>query len=143
MSLNRSRLGAAPSARHMSIINRNKNDEWGTPPDIYERACRTACITPVLDVCAAPHNAKCSRVREFVSYGFRQSRLFHVNGVFLTFAKTDTRWWHDIVEPACLAGHARYFFVRGRIKFLQPDGTPAPAAAPYPSVIIAAYGRRP
>jgi site-specific DNA-methyltransferase (adenine-specific) len=44
-------------------------------------------------------------------------------------ARTDTTYWHDYV----MKGDIR--FLRGRIKFVQPDGT-AKDAAPFPSAIV-------
>lgn len=52
--------------------------------------------------------------------------------VFLIPARTDTRWFHDIVLP-----HAKEIrFVKGRLKF---GG--AKNAAPFPSMIVVFYGR--
>lgn len=43
--------------------------------------------------------------------------------VALIPANTDTRWWHDLVLP-----NASYIeFLRGRVRFLRPDGTPGDA----------------
>lgn len=44
-------------------------------------------------------------------------------------ARTDTSYWHDYV----MRGDIR--FLRGRIKFVQPDGT-ATHPAPFPSAIV-------
>lgn len=43
--------------------------------------------------------------------------------VALIPANTDTRWWHDVVVPN--ASHIE--FLRGRVRFLRPDGTPGDA----------------
>ncbi len=51
--------------------------------------------------------------------------------VMLLPARTDTRWFHDWVY-----GRAEVRFLRGRLKFRFPDGTPIPSAAPFPSMVV-------
>ena len=46
--------------------------------------------------------------------------------VMLLPARTDTRWFHDIVLP-----HARVTFIKGRLKFGDSK-----SAAPFPSMIV-------
>jgi phage N-6-adenine-methyltransferase len=46
-------------------------------------------------------------------------------------ARTDTRWWHELVE----ARPARVCFWKGRLKFNRPDGTPG-QSAPFPSALL-------
>jgi phage N-6-adenine-methyltransferase len=63
-----------------------------------------------------------------------QERDHGVTTVLLTFARTDTAWWHDYAMQANVI-----VFVRGRLSFERPDGTkgdPAPA----PSVLLVYYG---
>ena len=50
--------------------------------------------------------------------------------VFLLPARTDTRWFHEIVLP----GAAEIRFVAGRLKFERPDGLRS--RAPFPSMIV-------
>lgn len=54
--------------------------------------------------------------------------------VFLLPARTDTKWFHDIVLPK--AKEIR--FVRGRIKFRanDPNWKPGSGTAPFPSIIV-------
>jgi phage N-6-adenine-methyltransferase len=54
--------------------------------------------------------------------------------VVLTFARTDTKWWH---EWAMQADEIR--FIQGRVHFVRPDGTSGPA--PAPSAVLVYYGR--
>lgn len=51
--------------------------------------------------------------------------------VVLLPARTDTRWWHTLVE----ARPSRVCFWRGRIQFNRPDGTPG-QSAPFPSAVL-------
>lgn len=55
----------------------------------------------------------------------------HVTVCAFILARTDTRWWHDEID----AHAAEVRFVRGRVKFIRPDGTPGDAA-PAPSVAV-------
>lgn len=50
--------------------------------------------------------------------------------VCLVPARTDTRWWHESVEP-----HAALVrFLKGRVHFVMPDGTSGPS--PFPSAVV-------
>lgn len=46
--------------------------------------------------------------------------------VCLTFARTDTKWWHDYAMKA-----AEIRFIKGRVRFEGAD-----SSAPFPSVVI-------
>ena len=142
------------AVKHVQSIG--KNDEWETPRDIYQMAVLWAATQPKLDVAASAQNTKCrdfmtagidaltqewtsdwwcnppySKVAEFIKHGIEQSRKHGVRGIFLTYAKTDTKWWHKYVEEY---EDVYYRFVKGRIRFLK-DGVPQ-GPAPYPSVIL-------
>ena len=138
------------------VQNIGVNDEWETPPDIFETACEWAGFTPDLDVAATDSNHKCpkyitrdmnallrmwlsdwwcnppySRVADFIKYGLEQSRIHETRGIFLTYAKCDVMWFHDHVvdNPA-----VKIKFIKGRVKFLK-DGVPQ-GPAPYPSMLL-------
>lgn len=53
----------------------------------------------------------------------------HGNGIALVFARTETAWLQPILEECGV------FFIRGRIKFLRPDGTESTNAGA-PSILI-------
>lgn len=57
------------------------------------------------------------------------------NGIALINVKTDTNWFHDWIFPYATA----LFFIKGRVKFLRPDGTVAKNGPASPSVLVA-YG---
>lgn len=67
-----------------------------------------------------------------------QKAAEHGNGITLVLARFDTRWMHDWVlrHPAATA----LVFVRGRVQFCRPDGSPGPSS-PAPSVFIG-YGNK-
>lgn len=60
----------------------------------------------------------------------------HGNGIALMFARTETRMFFESVWPAATG----ILFLRGRIRFCRPCGTPA-ANGGAPSVLIA-YGNK-
>lgn len=51
--------------------------------------------------------------------------------IALVPARTDTRWWHELVA----ARPARVCFWRGRLRFNKPSGEPG-QAAPFPSAVL-------
>lgn len=61
----------------------------------------------------------------------------HGNGIALTFARTETRYFFETIWEKA---HA-VLFLRGRIYFHYPNGIKAPANAGAPSVLIA-YGEK-
>ncbi|MEO9276947.1 MAG: DNA N-6-adenine-methyltransferase [Nitrososphaera sp.] len=142
------------SVQHLQNIK--VQDEYGTPTEIFEQACRDFHVQPRLDVCATEKNTKCplfytkyndalsedwqydffmnppySRVAEFIKYAYEQHKKCNVNALILTYAKTDTVWWHEYIE-----GKAEIHFIQGRLKFLDQNGTITKNSAPYPSVWI-------
>lgn len=50
--------------------------------------------------------------------------------ILLVPARTDTQWWHHLMDAG-----GRPEFLKGRIRFLRPDGTPG-AASPFPSALV-------
>ncbi len=63
-------------------------------------------------------------VSEWIAKAYSEHLSNNVNGMILTFAKTDTKWWHKYVE-----GKAEVHFIEGRIRFLdngEISGYPAP-----------------
>ena len=135
------------------VQNIGKNDEWETPPDIFEMACKWAGFTPKMDVACTRRNhilpsymidalinsweydwwcnPPYSRVADFIKYGLEQSRIHGTRGIFLTYAKVDTIWAHTYVldNPA-----VKIKFIKGRIRFLKDGVQQGPA--PYPSMLL-------
>lgn len=61
--------------------------------------------------------------------------VLHGNGTAMIFARTETHMFFESVWP-----HAHtLLFLRGRIRFLRPDGTPGKYTGGAPSVLVA-YG---
>lgn len=140
--------------QHLGIIS--VQDEYGTPYNVLGRAIKDFGIWPLLDVCSNQTNKKClifyskerdallhewdldffmnppySKVKQFMKYAYEQHKKHNVNALILTFAKTDTKWWHQYVEKK-----AEVHFIQGRIRFLNGSGHLTKHPAPYPSVWI-------
>jgi len=145
------------------------SDEWRTPREFFDALNDEFHF--VLDAAAtdanalAPHyltadvnaltmswcyggavwlNPPYSKARQFFAKAAQEARD-GATVVCLPPARTDTQWWHAHVYDA--ATHAyrpgvSVRFVKGRLKFLGPDGHPIvdknghPVGAPFPSVVV-------
>lgn len=65
-----------------------------------------------------------------------QRMKLHGDGVALVFARTGTRWWHDVAPSADVC-----CFVRGRIRFIN-GSTRAVAKSPGADSVLLAWGSR-
>lgn len=142
------------AVEHLQIISRQ--DEYGTPKEDLAAAMIKYKIFPELDVCSNARNAKFERffsitddalgkewdvdfflnppysqIKRFMRYAFEQHIKHNVSALVLTYAKTDTKWWHDLIE-----GKAEVHFIQGRIKFDNELGQRTKYPAPYPSCWI-------
>lgn len=126
---------------------------WGTPQELFDELNQEFNFT--LDVCAEDWNAKCDQFftketdglsaswgeatcwmnppygREIKDWMAKAVEEWNAGAtvVCLVPARTDTAWWHDY------AMQGRIRFLRGRIKFVHPDGT-TKQSAPFPSAIV-------
>ena len=153
----------------MSVHFSRKTDEWGTPQELYDAL--DAEFHFQCDVASTKENKKCdayydmemdalknpwmnsnfcnppySKVREFTAKAVEEQRL-GMTTVMLIPARTDTRFFHDHIynKP-----DVNVRFVKGRIKFLHPDGkllrgskmNGSNNAAPFPSMIVVFHGQK-
>lgn len=130
-------------------------EDWRTPQDLFDLL--HAEFHFQIDAAAAPHNAMLPRywtaddnalvqdwaahrtvwcnppygraIGEWVCKALEES-AHGATVVLLTFARTDTRWWHDWAMRA-----AEIRLLRGRLRFRRADGTLGDAA-PAPSVLL-------
>lgn len=128
-------------------------NEWGTPQSFFDRLDKIFGFT--LDPCANASNAKCSNFFTMEENGLKQDWSGHVvfcnppygrslkhwvrkcyeegcksdtTVVMLVPSRTDTRYYHDYIMKA-----RKVYFVKGRIKFENPDKTKN--SAPFPSLV--------
>jgi site-specific DNA-methyltransferase (adenine-specific) len=127
-------------------------DQWATPQNLFDDLDAKHNFT--LDVCASSWNHKCERYFDIETDGLLQDwkqevcwmnppygrsiglwmrKAFEASQlgatvVCLVPARTDTAWWHDY------AIKGEIDFIRGRVKFVSPEGRSDPA--PFPSAIV-------
>lgn len=128
--------------------------EWATPQTFFNALDEEFHFT--LDAAASAENTKCLLYYDKAANGLLQPWATHVvfcnppygkeiknwlakgqaeaakgaTVVFLIHARTDTRWFHEYVYK--VADEVR--FVKGRLKFVHPDGRSS--SAPFPSMVV-------
>ncbi len=133
--------------------------EWRTPPHVFgffdgkykfdldaaatpDNALCETFLTPLDDALTADWPAQSiwlnppygRGVGKWLEKAYHEARAGKTVGV-LVFARTDTAWWHDYVMKAVCV-----YLIRGRLKFLGPDGEPANSAtAPSCFVVFGKY----
>lgn len=128
--------------------------DWATPQALFDalhaefdftldvcatpdNAQRPAFFTPAADGLAQPWSGRCwvnppygpGIVRWLTKALFNLALGEAELAVFLLPARTDTRWWHNLVLPYA----AEIRFLRGRLRFTRAG---ARGTAPFPSVLI-------
>lgn len=130
-----------------------KSDEWITPPEVFDPLNAEFGFT--LDVAANEANHLChkfysqidsafdhswapetcwmnppySMVKQFLGKAVEE-RAKGAVVVGLLPARTDTKWFHSYVY-----GKAEVRFIKGRVKFIRPDGLIL-NGAPFPSIVV-------
>lgn len=131
----------------------SKTCEWGTPRDLFAKLNDEFAFD--LDPASSHINAKCDRHYTMAENGLVQpwGGSVYVNPpygaaiaqwvdraiqepprcnniVMLLPARTDTRWFHRLMNVG-----AEIRFIKGRLRFELDDGTPA-APATFPSIVV-------
>lgn len=139
--------------KNRGYMPRAKSVEWATPQDFYDELHKEFDFT--LDPCASHTNKKCEKYYTIEDDGLSKSwaneRVF-MNPPYGTIAsiwvakaylesqyaqvivgllpaRTDTRWFHDFCYKK-----AELRFIKGRLKFVGPNGTAGTAT--FPSLIV-------
>lgn len=154
------------SGMETAIMFSKKSDEWGTPQDLYDSLNEE--LGPFdMDVAATAENSKCmyfaskdthqngleadwmnknwcnppySQVKEFAKKAQEEAAKGHMT-VMLIPARTDTKFFHEYIYQK---PNVEIRFLKGRIKFISPDGSllrgtsmnGSNNAAPFPSMIV-------
>jgi len=136
-----------------ATFNLSKDNEWETPPDLFEFGCKLFNFHPEIDVCATAQDKKCElfigedslnkewrkpffmnppyqKVKDWIRKAYFSHIKYNVSGLALLFAKTDTKVWHE-----CIFHKAEVHFLEGRIKFFK-NGEVSKNSAPYPSAFV-------
>lgn len=134
----------------MNVHFSSATNEWYTPKELFDSLNKEFHFT--LDPCATKQSAKCKKFYTEKEDGLEQDwngeRVFmnppygreignwvkkavssKALVVMLIPARTDTRYFHDLIYGKC-----EIRFIRGRIKFETPHG--AKNSAPFPSMIV-------
>lgn len=134
----------------------SSRDDWETPLDIFSDLNSEFNFS--LDAAASAENAKCVNFfsiyddalsRDWGKFGgavfcnppygrkigdfVKKARCEAEKGttvVMLIPARTDTRWFHDYIY-----GYAEIRFLKGRIKFVDPETKKQLNPAPFPSMV--------
>ena len=100
-----------------ATFNLSKNDQWETPPDLFELGCDYFDFEPTLDLCATNFDKKCklfikkyaldmdwnkdswlnppySNVKDWIRKAYHEHLKWNVSILALLFVKTDTKVWH-------------------------------------------------
>jgi phage N-6-adenine-methyltransferase len=128
-------------------------DNWGTPPDFFRRMNERFRFR--LDACAESWNTKCPTYYgesdnglvlpwetwtwcnppySQILYWYAKASLEAQKGnssVLLTFARTDTKAFHKYALQA-----SEIIFLKGRLKFINPETGTQGAPAPAPSMVV-------
>lgn len=136
----------------------SNTDQWATPDYLFNGYNQVYNFT--LDACASDWNYKVNNYYTEEDNGLEQpwtgvvwcnppygrqikhwikkayeSSLDGATVVMLIPARTDTAYWHEYVM------RGEVTFLRGRLKFIKPDGTPGDAA-PFPSAVVVFRGNK-
>lgn len=141
-----------PGFTHEAPV-RGDTDEWYTPPAIFDALGLAFDLDPASPghdvvpwVPAAQHYTADDnglwlpwhgRVWLNPPYGTQTEAwldrlVHHGDGIALVFARTDTGWFHAAAPHADVL-----LFVRGRIRFVRPDGNPSAYGAGTGSLLMA------
>ena len=131
------------------VMYSSSKTDWETPQALFDKLNEEFSFNT--DVCATTENAKCEHfyspeddgleqdwrgvcwmnpphgrdISRWMKKAYEES-LKGATVVCLTFARTDTKWWHEYAMKA-----AQIRFIKGRVRFEGAD-----SSAPFPSVII-------
>lgn len=145
------------------LINTSGKDRWGTPPEVVRWVLEnigpitldaaaddeTALVehyigpgglvedalenewpeTDGVAFCNPPYSKRAGGLEAWCRAMYENSRRMVVVGLF--FSRTETKAWHNFVALA-----DRVYFVKKRLKFIDPDTGKVAGWAPAPSVIV-------
>jgi len=129
-----------------ATFNLSKNDQWETPPDLFQLGCDYLCATNFNKKCKlfiknyaldmdwdndSWLNPPYSNVKDWIRKAYHEHLKWNVSILALLFVKTDTKIWHECI----LHGKAEILFIEGRIHFWK-NGKRSKNPAPYPSAFV-------
>ena len=144
-----------------AYINKSLSDEWGTPHDLFKKACAYFDVFPSLDVSATKEHTKCSKyftkyddalskdwnsqafymnppfsqAGKWIEYAYNQHRKHKIDGLLLLAVRTDTIAWQTFILGIGHI-HQNIWFLKGRVHYLDESGTPSKNPSPFPSAFV-------
>lgn len=128
-------------AKFSKVHFQHATDNWSTPKDFYDALDKKYHF----DYDPCPLNSNYEALGIFENWGFMNfvnppysnigqfmqtainALKYGKQSIFLVPARTDTKWFHDLVLPNA----ARIEFIRGRLRFGNSKNS-----APFPSMIV-------
>lgn len=125
------------------LFSSKKTDNWQTPLSLSQEIYKEFDIN--LDPCPLNSqfdglnmdwignvyvNPPYSQIEKWLIKAHKELKKEAKTIVFLTFANTDTKWFHEYV-----LGKAEIRFIKGRLRFLDEDGK-LQSSAMRPSILI-------
>lgn len=74
-------------------------------------------------------NPPYSQIAKWVAKGYSEAAKGNADVTLLVASRTDTRWWWDYIR------HGEVYFIKGRIKFIDPVKGVV-TSAPFPSAVV-------
>jgi len=140
--------GERMNKKQIDLFSSKKTDNWQTPPKLLKELEKE--FGKMFDPCPLRSrynglridwqevnfiNPPYSKVKEFLKKAHEEIEKGNAKTcVFLTFANTDTAWFHDYVLDK-----AEIRYIKGRLRFLNEDGE-AENSAMRPSIICILRG---
>ena len=145
-----------------ATFNLSKDNEWETPPDLFEFGCKLFNFHPEIDVCATAQNKKCELFlgenkkgnmsslntdcqwrKNFwlnppysnVKDWIRKAYYSHIKYNVSGLALIFAKTDTKVWHECILHGQAEVYFIEGRIKFFK-NGKVSKNPAPYPSAFV-------
>jgi site-specific DNA-methyltransferase (adenine-specific) len=112
------------------LFGSKKSDDWETPKELYDNLNKEfnfnfdPCpLNSTFDGLKCDWKERCfvnppySKIKEFLIKAHQEIDKENTQvAVFLTFANTDTKWFHDYI-----LGKAEIRFIKGRLKFQNKE----------------------
>ena len=115
------------NTQQIKLFQSKKTDDWQTPQWLYDGLNDEFDFD--FDPC--PINPPYSNVKGFLKKAHKELENGNAEVcVFLTFANTDTKWFHDYCYK-----QAEIRFIKGRLKFLDATGK-IKNSAMRPSIVL-------
>ena len=133
----------------IKLFSSQKTDHWQTPPEFLKKLDQEFHFNhdpcpryPVVDGLQVDWkervfvNPPYSQTGKWLKKAHMEIQKKSEIIVFLTFANTDTKWFHDYCYKKCNYCDIEIKFVKGRLKFISDDGIKNSAMRPSMLVIF-------